>query len=112
MLEQILIAEPVATSAGFALARFPTRWTHLVDKKSRHFDMLEQILIAEPVATSAGFALGAALLALAGCAPTPLSDGRPKPAYELPAPRPGEHPCVVYATDIFGRWYCRTRAHS
>jgi hypothetical protein len=57
MLEQILGAEPVSTSAGFALARFPTRWKHLVDQKSRHSNMLEQILGAEPVATAAGFAL-------------------------------------------------------
>jgi formamidopyrimidine-DNA glycosylase len=42
-----------------ALARFPTRWTHLVDKTSRHNNMLEQIPFAEPVSTSAGFALGA-----------------------------------------------------
>jgi hypothetical protein len=39
------------------LARFPTRWTHLVGKKSRRFNMLEQIPIGEPVSTSAGFAL-------------------------------------------------------
>jgi hypothetical protein len=42
MLEQILIAEPVTTLAGFARARFPTRWTHLVDQKSRHFKELSK----------------------------------------------------------------------
>ncbi len=43
---------------GVRLARVPTRWTHLADKKSCRFNMLEQILTAEPVSTSAGFALG------------------------------------------------------
>jgi hypothetical protein len=38
-----------------SLARFPPKWTHLVDKTSRHFNMVGQILIAEPVSTSAGF---------------------------------------------------------
>lgn len=46
-----------------------------------------------------------ATLALAGCA-TIESVSAPRPIAEI-TPQPGEHPCVEFDEDMYGRTYCR-----
>lgn len=56
-------------------------------------------------------ALFGALLAgltLSGCATLDAVEA-PKPVGEI-TPQPGEHPCVEFDEDMYGRTYCRKQA--
>lgn len=49
---------------------------------------------------------GLAGLPLAGCATLDALGAPPRPVGEI-TPQPGEHPCVEFAEDMYGRTYCR-----